>query len=97
MAGASVAMLASVLFENPLVAAGCTVALLPVSSILEHLDSFEFLKPYLITNYLDAWSHAFEGKLQFSDFHGALACVVGYCLIPYMIGAVIFWRKDVTS
>jgi ABC-type transport system involved in multi-copper enzyme maturation permease subunit len=94
---ASVALLASVLFENPLVAAGATVAIIPVSGVLHAMEYFKFLEPYLLTTYLDVWKHAFNAAVDFSDFGNALYCVAGYCLIPYAIGALIFWRRDVTA
>jgi len=94
---ASLALLASVIFENPLVAAGCAVAIIPVSGILQHLETFKFLEPYLLTTYLDVWTHAFGASLRFADFREALTCVAGYCLVPYVVGAIIFWRRDVTS
>jgi ABC-2 type transport system permease protein len=94
---ASVALLASVLFENPLVAAGATVAVIPIGGVLRAMEYFRFLEPYLLTTYLDVWKHAFNASVDFSDFHQALYCVAGYCLIPYAIGAAIFWRRDVTA
>lgn len=94
---ASLALLASVIFENPLVAAGSAVAVIPVSGILQHMETFEFLKPYLLTTYLDIWSHAFDVPIQLADFYQAAYCVAGYCLVPFVIGALIFWRRDVTS
>lgn len=94
---AALALLFSVLFENPLVAAGCAVAVIPVSGILEHLEYFAFLKPYLLTTHLQVWGEAFKASLHFSDFQPALTCAAGYCLVPYVIGAIIFWRRDVTS
>jgi ABC-2 type transport system permease protein len=94
---AALALLASVLFDNALVAAGAVVAFIPICGILQSLEYFEFLKPYLITTYLDNWRKAFEVDLNFADFTGTLYCVLGYCLLPTLIGAIIFWRRDVTS
>jgi ABC-type transport system involved in multi-copper enzyme maturation permease subunit len=93
----SLALLASVIFENPLVAAGSAVAIIPISGILQSMETFKRLAPYLLTTHMDAWSHAFEAAPKFADFHGALACVAGYCLVPYVLAALIFWRRDVTS
>jgi len=94
---ASLALLASVIFENPLVAAGCAVAVIPVSGILQHMEYFKCLEPYLLTTYLDVYGEAFKATLQFADFRAALTCAAGYCLVPYVLGAIIFWRRDVTS
>jgi len=94
---AALALLFSVLFENPLVAAGCAVAVIPVSGILQHMEYFKVLEPYLLTTYLEVWGDAFKATLQFADFQAALTCAGGYCLVPYVIGAIIFWRRDVTS
>ena len=94
---ASVALLASVLFENPLVAAGATVAIIPICGVLQAMEYFRFLEPYLLTTYLDVWKHAFNAAVDFSDFRNALYCVAGYGLIPYVIGGLVFWRRDVTA
>ncbi|MEN6302582.1 MAG: ABC transporter permease subunit, partial [Armatimonadia bacterium] len=93
----ALALLASVIFENPLVAAGAAVAFIPISGIIQSLEYFECLKPYLLTNYLDAWKYAFKAQLELADFLPALYCVVGYCLVPYVLGLIIFRQKDIVS
>lgn len=94
---AALALLASVIFDNPLVAAGAAVAFIPISGIIQSLEYFEFLKPYLLTNYLDAWKYAFKAQLVPTDFLPALYCAAGYCLVPYLLGLVIFRQKDIVS
>lgn len=94
---ASLALLGSVLFENPLVAAAATIAFLPVATIIGSIEYFSFLKPYLLTTYMDYWSHAFKATVTVGDFLPGLYCVAGYCLIPYLIGMIVFWRKDIRS
>lgn len=94
---ASLTLMASVIFENPMVAAASAVAFLPVATIIGNLEYFEFLKPYLLTNYFDLWRHAFKGTVVVGDFLPGLYCLTGYCVIPFVIGAVVFWRKDITS
>lgn len=93
---ASLALLASTLFENPLVAAAVAVAFLPAATILGALPYFEFLKPYLLTTHLDVWRFAFRGTLDAADFTAAVTCVLGYCLIPYVAGCLIFQGRDLT-
>lgn len=94
---ASLTFMASVIFENPMVAAASAVAFLPVATIIGNLEYFEFLKPYLLTNYFDIWRHAFKGTVVLGDFLPGLYCIAGYCVVPYVIAAVVFWRKDITS
>jgi ABC-2 type transport system permease protein len=93
---ASLALLASTIFENPLVAAAVAVAFLPASTLLGALPYFETLKPYLLTTHLDVWIHAFRGTLDWGDFSQPLSCVLGYCLVPYVVAAVIFRARDIT-
>lgn len=93
---ASLALLCSVIFENPLVAAAVAVAFLPASTLLAALPYFEFLKPYLLTTHLDTWIHAFRGTLDPADFVQPLSCVLGYCLVPYILGCVVFHVRDIT-
>lgn len=94
---ASLALLASVLFDNPLVAAAVAVAFLPISTALAALPYFEPLQPYLLTTHLDWWREAFRANLQWADFRQPLSCILGYCAVPYILASVIFWRKDITG
>lgn len=94
---ASLALLCSVLLENPMVAAAAAVASLPVSQILVTIEYFKPVKPYLLVTYLDIWRHVFRAELRLSDFLPGMYYVGAYCLVPFVIAAVIFWRKDITS
>ncbi len=94
---ASMALLASLLFDNPLVAAGATMAVIPLSSIVQHLESLAFLQPYLLTTYLDSWQQAFAAHLDFAVFIPVLYCAAGYCVVPYIIGLALFRWRDVTA
>jgi len=93
---ASLALLASTIFENPLVASAVAVAFLPLAHVIAALPYFKAIKPYLLTEHFGIWRHAFRGTLELGDFTQALYCVLGYCLVPYVIAAVIFQRKDIT-
>jgi ABC-2 type transport system permease protein len=93
---ASLALLASTIFENPLVASAVAVAFLPLATLLGTLPYFEAIQPYLLTSHLDVWHHAFRGALDLQEFAQPLSCVLGYCLVPYVLAAIIFQRKDIT-
>ena len=93
---ASIALLCSVIFQNPLTASAVAVAFLITCGIISALEYFHFLRPYLLSAHLDFWTGCFKGAIDTSEFVAPLSCVLGYCLVPYMVSALIFWRKDVT-
>lgn len=93
---ASLALMASTIFENPLVSAAVAVAFLPLCTVISALPYFESWKPYLLTTHFETWRHAFHGTLSATDFTQPLYCVLAYCLIPYVVGLVIFHMRDVT-
>ncbi len=93
---ASLALMASTIFENPLVSAAVAVAFLPLCTVVSTLPHFESWKPYLLTTHFEVWRHAFRATLSGGDFTQSLGCVLAYCLAPYCIGLVIFHLRDVT-
>jgi ABC-2 type transport system permease protein len=93
---ASLALMASTIFENPLVSAAVAVAFLPLSTVIGALPYFASWKPYLLTQHFETWRVAFHGTLSAGDFTPSLSCILAYCLVPYVVGLVVFHTRDVT-
>lgn len=93
---ASIGLLCSTLFENPLTASAVTVAFLIGGGILGMLPYFDFLEPYLYNTYLDGWRYCFRAELDFADFRPLVLGLLGYTLVPYILSTVLFVRKDIT-
>jgi hypothetical protein len=59
---AAVAMLFSVLFDNPSTATVATLALYLVFHIVGRVEFFEHLRPYFFTTDMDFWRDVFKPK-----------------------------------
>jgi ABC-2 type transport system permease protein len=93
---ASVALMLSALFENPLTAAGLTVAFLIVSGVLVTIDYFEFLKPYLLVTHLSVPSEAFHSAISWDAIESHLSYILPYVAVPPALTALVIARKDIT-
>jgi ABC-2 type transport system permease protein len=92
---ASLGLFFSSLCDNPLTAAGLTVAFLFISAALQVLPYFESWKPYLLTSYLDLGNHAFAKRIPWAEIGTGLAYLGGYSALAALLAGVVLWRRDV--
>ncbi len=92
---ASIALLLSVICDNPLTAAGITVAFLLVCAALEVIPYFEWLQPHLLTAHLQLYKHVLTSTLPVEKLVRSLAYVGAYATVPFILAAYIFHRKDI--
>ncbi len=95
MAIASLALLLSVVCDNPLTAAGVTVAILLVFQALRLMPYFEWLQPYLVTEYISVYREAFAGAIDWAKVGSSLSYLAAYIVLPAILAMIIFQRKDV--
>ena len=95
MAVASLALFLSVVCDNPLTAAGLTVAFLLVCAVVKQIPYFEWLWPYLLTEHITIYSRAFAAALAWGDIGRSVAYLGGYILIPAGLAAAVFQRRDI--
>ncbi len=95
MAVASLALFLSVLCDNPLTAAGLTVAVLLVCAVLKQIPYFEWLWPYLLTEHITVHTRAFASSVAWADIGRSGVYLAGYILIPAGLAAAIFQRRDI--
>jgi ABC-2 type transport system permease protein len=93
---ASIALLLSVICDNPLTAAGVTVAFLLVSATLKVIPYFEWLEPHLLTAHLTLYNAVIANKPAWPELSRSLAYVAAYAVGPFIAAALIFCRKDMT-
>lgn len=94
---AALAMLFSVLFDNPAMATVATLALYLVFHIVGRVEFFEHLRPYLFTTDMDFWRDVFKPEIPWLSF-GRYGSICGaYVFGILLLAATIFDRKDITT
>ncbi len=94
---AAVAVLFSVLFDNPSTATVATLALYLVFHIVGRVEFFEHLRPYFFTTDMDFWRDVFKPEIPWQSF-GHYASICGaYIFGTLLLATVIFDRKDITT
>lgn len=92
---ASLGLFFSSLCDNPLTAAGLTVAFLFISGALQLHPYFESWQPYLLTTYLSVGSHALAREIPWPEVARAFGYLGGYSALGATLAGVVFWRRDV--
>ncbi len=95
MAVASLGVLLSVLCDNPLTAAGLTVAVLLVLQSLRLIPYFQWLQPHLLTEHIGAYRGALSATVDWSKIITSLSYLAAYIAGPGLIAMCVFWRQDV--
>jgi len=94
---AAVAILFSVLFDNPATATVATLALYLVFHIVDRVEFFEHLRPYFFTTDMDFWRDVFKPEIPWQSF-GRYGSICGAYIFGILLLAVaIFDRKDITT
>ena len=94
---AALAMLFSVLFDNPSLATVATLVVYLVFHIVGRVEFFEHLRPYFFTTDMDFWRDVFKPDIPWENF-GRYGSICGAYIFGLLLMAVaIFDRKDITT
>ncbi len=94
---AAVAMLLSVLFENPVTAVATTLALYLMLYIVGRIEFFDNLRPFFFTTDMDFWRDVLKPEIpRQSLYHYASTCGA-YIFGLLLLATQIFDRKDITN
>ncbi|HKP35459.1 MAG TPA: ABC transporter permease subunit [Pyrinomonadaceae bacterium] len=94
---AALAMLFSVVFDNPSMATTATLALYLVFHIVGRVEFFEHLRPYFFTTDMDFWRDVFKPEIPWQSL-GRYGSICGAYVFGLLLLAVaIFDRKDLTT
>jgi ABC-2 type transport system permease protein len=94
---AAIAMLLSVLFDNPVTAVASTLALYLMFYIVGRIEFFVTLRPFFFTTDMDFWRDVLKPEVPWHNFyHYASTCGV-YIFGLLLLSVLIFERKDITS
>ncbi len=94
MAIASLGLLLSTICDNPLTAAGLTIAILFVCQALGLIPYFEWLEPYLLTEYISVYHEAFASTIDWAQIAISTKYLAAYIVIPAIAALFIFQRRD---
>lgn len=92
----SIAFAVSSFLNNSNGAIGTAVGGLILSGIVGRIEFFQWLRPFLLTTYLDI--DRFVGiRPDFGLYWKSLMVMAAYVIISFVIGAIVFCRRDVLS
>ena len=89
-------MMLSVIFDNPLTAAGLTVAALLVSGTVEFMPYFERIKPYLFTTNLPMYKDCLRASVDTASISDSALLLLAYAVAMIFVALLLFSRRDVT-
>ncbi len=89
-------LMLSVIFDNPLTAAGLTVAALVVSGTVEFMPYFEQVKPYLFTTNLPMYKHCLKATVDTASISNSALLLLAHAVIMIVVALLLFSRRDVT-
>jgi ABC-2 type transport system permease protein len=99
---ASLGMMFSSFCDNPLTAAGLTVAFLLISGALGLMGQgllpyFEAWRPHLLTTHLSVGAKLCVTHVPWREVGRSLAYLGGYSAVAALVGGIVFWRRDVAG
>ena len=94
---AAIALLLSVLFDNPVTAVAATLAVYLMLYIVGRIEFFVSLRPFFFTTNMDFWREVLKPEMPAANlYHGAATC--GAYIFGLLLAAVlIFERRDITT
>jgi ABC-2 type transport system permease protein len=94
---AAIALLLSVLFENPVTAVAATLAVYLMLYIVGRIEFFVALRPFFFTTDMDFWRDVLKPEIPWANFYHYAATCAAYIFGLLFLSIVIFERKDITS
>ena len=94
---AAIAMLLSVLFENPVTAVAATLAAYLMLYIVGRIEFFVTLRPFFFTTDMDFWRDVLKPEVPWPDLYHYAATCGAYTFGLLLLSVLIFERKDITS
>jgi ABC-2 type transport system permease protein len=94
---ATLALMLSTVFDNPMTAAGLTVAALLVSQIVSAMPYFEWLEPHLLTTHMSLYRDVLSVSVDHAALQRSAGYLAAYTGVAAVIALIVFARRDVTS
>ena len=96
---ASLAFLFSALVENAIGPIVTTMAVIIVFIIISaiNVNIFQTIKPYLFTNYMNAWRAFFDKPVDVADVIKSALVLLGHIVVFFSAALYIFKKKDILT
>jgi ABC-2 type transport system permease protein len=94
---AAIALLLSVLFENPVTAVAATLAIYLMLYTVGRIEFFATLRPYFFTTDMDFWRDVLKPSIPWQNLYHYAATCGAYTFGLLLTAVVVFERKDITS
>jgi ABC-2 type transport system permease protein len=94
---AAIAMLLSIIFDNPVTAVAATLAVYLTLYIVGRIEFFETLRPYFFTTDMEFWRDVLKPEIPWRDLNHYVATCGAYIFGILLTSVLIFERKDITS
>ncbi len=92
----AIAMLLSVVFDNPVTAVASTLAVYLMLYILGRIEFFVNLSPFFFTTDMDFWRVVLKPEIPWANFYHYAATCGAYIFGLLLLSVLIFERKDIT-
>ncbi len=94
---AALAMLLSVLFDNPVTAVATTLAVYLMLYIVGRIEFFVSLRPFFFTTDMDFWRVVLKPEVPWHNFYHYVATCGAYIFGLLLTAVFIFDRQDITN
>jgi ABC-2 type transport system permease protein len=94
---AAIALLLSVLFDNPVTAVATTLAVYLMLYIVGRIEFFVTLRPFFFTTDMDFWHDVLKPEIPWANLSHYAATCGAYIFGLVLLSVLIFERKDITS
>jgi ABC-2 type transport system permease protein len=97
LAVGSIAFAVSTLLSNSNGAIATAMAVLWGSLVIQEIEYFKVLKPYLLTTHLDLWHRLFFGSVTAPELARAVLVMLAYSVVSFAAGLLIFRKRDILA
>jgi ABC-2 type transport system permease protein len=94
---AAIAMLLSVIFDNPVTAVASTLAVYLMLYIVGRIEFFVTLRSFLFTTDMDFWRDVLKPEVPWHNFYHYVCTCGAYIFGLLLLSVLIFERRDITS
>src|SRR6185436_12530643 len=94
---AAIAVLLSVLFDNPVTAVAATLAVYLILYIVGRIEFFVTLRPFFFTTHMEFWRDVLKPEVPWANFYHYAATCGAYIFGLLLASVLVFERKDITN
>ncbi len=97
LAVGSISFAISTFLSNANGAIAVAMGVLYGSAVIQEIEFFAPLKPYLLTTHLEKWRGLLQGTFDTHQFLHSVGIMLAYAVVSFVIGLIIFERRDVLA